>query len=191
MNIAAIQSFLRRNGTDSMAGEKSFLYGRSVSNQRIEAWWSFLRNNDTDWWINFFKDLRDVGLCCDDNPLHVECLRFCFIPLLQQELNRVAQHWNLHKIRPSLNQESPSGRPDVLYFLPELQGVSSYLKPVEDDELLVAEELCCENHIIQADETFVELAQMIMDDNNLQMPRTPVEAADLYSELLYHIEDMI
>ena len=153
VNIAAIQSFLRRNGTDSMAGEKSFLYGRSVSNQRIEAWWSFLRNNDTDWWINFFKDLRDVGLYCDDNPLHVECLRFCFIPLLQQELNRVAQHWNLHKIRSFLNQESPSGRPDVLYFLPEVQGVSSYLKPVEDDELLVAEELCCENHIIQADET--------------------------------------
>ena len=168
VNIAAMQSFLRRNGTDSMAGQKSFLYGRSVSNQRIEAWWSFLRYNDTDWWINFFKDLRDVGLYCDDNPLHVECLRFRFIPLLQKELNRVAQHWNLHKIRPSLNQESPPGRPDVLYFLPELNGVNSYLKSVDDDdELLVAEELCCENHVMQADETFVELAQMIMNDNNL------------------------
>lgn len=176
---------------DSMAGEKSFLYGCSVSNQRIEAWWSFLRNNDTDWWINFFKDLRDVGLYCDDNLLHVECLRFCFIPLLQQELNRVAQHWNLHKIRPSFNQESPPGRPDVLYFLPELHGVSSYLKSIDDDELLVAEELYCENHIIQADETFVELAQMIMDYNSLQIPRTSVEASDLYSELLYHIENMI
>ena len=192
VNIAAMQSFLRRNGTDSMAGQKSFLYGRSVSNQRIEAWWSFLRNNDTDWWINFFKDLRDVGLYCDDNPLHVECLRFCFIPLLQKELNRVAQHWNLHKIRPSLNQESPPGRPDVLYFLPELNGVNSYLKSVDDDdELLVAEELCCENHVMQADETFVELAQMIMNDNNLQIPRTPVEASNLYSEVLYHIESMI
>ena len=62
VNIATMQSFLLRNGTDSMAGEKSFLYGRSVSNQRIEAWWSLPRNNDTDWWINFFKDLRDVGL---------------------------------------------------------------------------------------------------------------------------------
>ena len=27
----------------------SFMYGRSVSNQRIEAWWSFLRKSDTDW----------------------------------------------------------------------------------------------------------------------------------------------
>ena len=57
----------------------------------------------------------------------------------------------------------------MLYFLPELHGISSYLKSVDDDELLVVEELCCENHIIQADETFVELAQMIMDDNNLQI----------------------
>lgn len=55
----------------------------------------------------------------------------------------------------------------------------------------MAEELCCENHIMQADETFVELAQMIMDDNNLQIPRTPVEASNLYSEVLYHIESMI
>ena len=114
------------------------------------------------------------------------------MPLLQKELNRVAQHWNLHKIRPSLNQESPSGRPDVLYFLPELNGVSNYLKSVDDDdELLVAEELCCENHIMQADETFVELAQMIMDDINLQIRRTPLEASHLYSEVLYHIENMI
>lgn len=140
----------------------------------------------------FFKDLRDVGLYCDDNPLHVECLSFCFMPLLQKELNRVAQHWNLHKIRSSLNEESPPGRPDVLHFLPELNGVSSYLESVDDDdELLKAEELCCENHIMQADETFVELAQMIMDDNNLQIPRTPVEAFNLYSEVLYHIENMI
>ena len=117
-------------GRTQWLDRKSFLYGRSVSNQRIEAWWSFLRNNDTDWWINFFKELRDVGLYCDDNPLHVECLRFRFIPLLQKELNHVAQQWNLHKIRPSLNQEFPPGQPDVLYFLPELNGVNSYLKSV-------------------------------------------------------------
>ena len=114
-----------------------------VSNQRIEAWWSFLPKNDTDCWINFFKDLRDVGLYCDDDPLHEECLQFSFMPLIQEELNRVAQHWNLHRIRPSLNQESPSGRPGFLFFLPELQETNSYLNTVDED----AEEMCCDNHI--------------------------------------------
>ena len=47
-NVAGIRCFFRRNGSDSLAGEKSFMYGRSVSNQRIEAWWSFFRKTDSD-----------------------------------------------------------------------------------------------------------------------------------------------
>ena len=38
MRITAIQRYLRHEGGDSWSGEKSFLYGRSVVNQRIEAW---------------------------------------------------------------------------------------------------------------------------------------------------------
>ena len=33
LNVAAIQRYFRCHGNDSMAGEKSFLYGKSVSNQ--------------------------------------------------------------------------------------------------------------------------------------------------------------
>lgn len=32
-NVAFLQPFLRRDGEDSFAGEKSFMYGRSTSNQ--------------------------------------------------------------------------------------------------------------------------------------------------------------
>ena len=37
------------NGIDSFSGDTSFMYGRSVSNQRIEAWSSFLRKTESDW----------------------------------------------------------------------------------------------------------------------------------------------
>ena len=74
VNATAMQRFFRMEGTDSVAGEKTFLYGCSVSNQRIEAWWSFLRKNGTDWRINFFENLMEVGLYWDDDPLHVEFL---------------------------------------------------------------------------------------------------------------------
>jgi len=40
------------------AGDDSFFYGKSVSNQRIEAWWSILGKDCTSWWIDVFKDLR-------------------------------------------------------------------------------------------------------------------------------------
>ena len=36
--ISAIQKLLRRNGTDSLAGEKSVIQGKSSANQRIEAY---------------------------------------------------------------------------------------------------------------------------------------------------------
>ena len=82
VNLAAIQRFFRREALDAFAGEKSFMYGKSVSNQRIEAWWRQLRHGCMDWWINYFKDLRDNGLYCDSDIFHTECLRFCFMPIL-------------------------------------------------------------------------------------------------------------
>lgn len=82
-------------------GKKSFLYGKSVANQRIEAWWGFLRKSITDWWMRFFKDLTDQGHFDNSSVIHVQCLRFCFMGLMREELYKVAKNWNLHKIRPS------------------------------------------------------------------------------------------
>ena len=41
---------------------------------------------------------------------------------IQAELHWVARHWNTHKIRPYPDQETPHGKPDVLFFLPQLKG---------------------------------------------------------------------
>jgi hypothetical protein len=60
-HVAQIQRFLRRKDVDRFAKEKSFIYGKSVANQRIEAWWSIQRRWGINWWINYFKDLRDRG----------------------------------------------------------------------------------------------------------------------------------
>ena len=48
VSVAAMQRFFRRDAQDDFAGQKSILYGRSVSNHRIEAWWRFLRRSETD-----------------------------------------------------------------------------------------------------------------------------------------------
>ena len=40
----------------------SYRYGPSPRNQRIEVWWSFLRKNQTSWWMNFFNDLIAAGI---------------------------------------------------------------------------------------------------------------------------------
>ena len=143
VNMAAIQRFFRREAADAFAGDKSFMYGRSVSNQRIEAWWGQLRRGCAEWWIEYFKHMRDSGLYCDSDLIHVECLCFCYMHILQDELQRVARLWNLHRIRSFTNPESPPGRPDMLYFLPEITSTEDYITRVDMDDVEIADEMCC------------------------------------------------
>ena len=75
IHIAAVQRFLIRNSQDNLAGEKSFLYGKSVANQRIEAWWAFLRKSNTHWWMSFFNDVTALGQYDNSDVIHVECLK--------------------------------------------------------------------------------------------------------------------
>lgn len=192
VNVAGLQRFFRRESDDDMAGNKSFLYGRSVSNQRIEAWWSFLRKSETGWWIRFFKDLADSGHFDNSDPIHLDCIRFSFTGLIQDELTRIARHWNLHKMRPCANTESLPGRPDVLYFLPELHDTLDYKVFVPSDELSIAEDVCCD----AIPETgcspeFQELANLIMEDESLQNPTTPDEGLLLYLTLLQCIDNLV
>lgn len=190
IHIAAVQRFMRRNGADNMAGEKSFLYGKSVANQIIEAWWSFLRKSNTDCWIRFFKDFSDLSHFDNRNIIHVECLRFCFMGLIEEELCKVAQNWNLHKIRPC-NAETPPGRPDTLFFPPGEAGATDYKKDADENDLEVAENLCGERcHPLGCSLAFVSLTELIMEDNNLHLPQDPNEAASLYLDLLHHINNL-
>ena len=189
VNVAAIQRFLRRDCEDAFSGLKSFLYGKSVSNQRIEAWWSTLRRSNSDWWMNFFKDMRDMGLYNDGDPLQVECLRYCFMNVLRNELHQVAKLWNLHRIRPSVNSDSPPGRTDLLYFLPQATDTINYATAVDEDDLDVSEYLAdVTNASNSADPAFAELAQIIMDEQNLRMPESAEEARRLYIDLMHEIE---
>lgn len=88
IHIEKLQKFWRRNSNDELAGMNSFIYGKSTANQRIEAWWSVLRRQCTNFWMNLFKDMQAVGLLNVNDKIHIECLRFCFMGLIREELRR-------------------------------------------------------------------------------------------------------
>ena len=98
MAVAGIRKYFRKDGEDDIAGINSFKFGLSTRNQRIEAWWSKLRRARFNWWINFFKDLCETGNFNLSKPFHLEVMRFCFIGLIQTELDEVKDMWNNHKI---------------------------------------------------------------------------------------------
>ena len=189
--IAGVQRYLRKDDNDHFSGNKSFLYGKSVANQRIEAWWSILRKSNTSWWINYFKDMRDLGEFNGSDPVELNCLQFCFMQVIQDELYQVAKNWNLHHIRPSTNQESPSGKPDIMYFLPERYSASDYIRAVDLIDLDVAASVCGEQQpFMGCHPSFAELALMIMQENNLSQPKDVSEARELYNQLLLYIRDI-
>ena len=77
-----LQRFLRRNHNDSLADEKSFVYGQSVANQRIEAWWSILRKKCAQYWMNVFSEIKDNGHFTG-NFIDKNLIQFCFMALIQ------------------------------------------------------------------------------------------------------------
>ena len=159
---------------DAFAGEKSFRYGKSVSNQRIEAWWGQLRRGCMDWWINYFKDLRDNGLYCDSDIFHTECLRFCFMPILKEELNKAAILWSLD-----------------MYFMPEINNTRDYKTALDMDDVdVVGETLGLQGEHLNCSPDFISLANIIMKENGLLMPSDADGARSLYIELVGHIKDV-
>ena len=68
----------QRSIDDALA---AFKITSSPKNQRIESYWSCLRRDRIGWWKSF-----------------VECSRYCFMHIVRNELNKVAEHWNAHII---------------------------------------------------------------------------------------------
>ena len=137
--VEALHTYLIFSTTNNDVDSSCFAIGRSTANQRIEAYWSQLVKDGPGWWINFFKDLRDLHLFNDSDPAHIECIRFCFMHLLRKELYQVAELWNQHIISSSKfgNSSGPRGRPDCMYFLPHLYETENYqvtIAPIELEE---------------------------------------------------------
>ena len=109
--IAALQASLRHD-------QRSHVYGTSPSNQRIEAWWAFLRRNSSQWWMDFFSTFVEGGTFHIGHHRETDCLRYCFMGIVRRHLSQVVQYWNSHRIRPSRGSRCPAGVPDILYCLP-------------------------------------------------------------------------
>jgi len=109
--MAAIQCYLNQDS-------KAHIFSRSVSNQRIENWWSHMRRGYAGWIINYFKDLVAENILLPGNFVHMECVWFVFSKFLQKQLDSIVEQWNTHYIRKSRNH-TIGGVPDEMYYMPE------------------------------------------------------------------------
>lgn len=118
--VRDIHVALRAFHRDRCAGRNSFITGRSTGNQRIERFWVSLKGPFTQFWRNYFQDLIDSGTYRISDNIHVEAARFCFLPVIQQHLNRFSLLWNSHRIRKQTQGDTPHDIPDVMYYQPDV-----------------------------------------------------------------------
>ena len=78
----------------------------SPQNQRIELYWSLFQLDRWGWWRRFFQDFVDLVLLNTDDPFALECIHYCFMGIIREELNSVKEEWNSQIIFRSHNSGS-------------------------------------------------------------------------------------
>ncbi len=167
--------------------DDSFIYAASTRNQRIEAYWSRIKKFRLQWWIDYFKRLVAQQLYRPNLETHQECLLFCFLPIIQKELNEFSRTWNLHNVRQS--SSAPGGKPDILFTVPSIAGCVNCGIPVNDADLdVVSGVLGIDRYPVYKDQDMHELLICYVQVNNLQIAQDADGAIDLYIQLLQFLE---
>ena len=125
IHIQDIQNVLRNSHPVSV------ILGSSTHNQRIEKFWNYLRHTYTQEYMDLFEDLVLAGLLDPSKPIQIECLRFCFMTIIREELDGIKEHWNLHLMRRIRGVEGSGGIPEFLYNTPESNGGENCGFPVD------------------------------------------------------------
>ena len=111
------------------------------------------------WWKHFFVDLESNGRLDITSLIDRECLWFSFASIIQSELDVMKDHWNSHRIRSSRFETVP-GKPDVLYYLPDISGGASDLKlhVTEQEPIAVSEYIATESNPTNEYQEYFEYA---------------------------------
>ncbi|XP_041835311.1 uncharacterized protein LOC121635937 [Melanotaenia boesemani] len=181
-HVRDMQMFLRRNHTDHHAGDGSFLYGCSTANQRIESWWGILRKQSVQFWMDILQTLKDDGLFSGD-CLDKSLVQFCFLNLIQDELDEVVRTWNTHQIRSKPTHGVQKGRPILMYSMPQLCAAEDRLQSVLPEEVAVCKEECIPKGQYPCDETVFELCVLLMDENAWNSPGDAYHAMELQFDM--------
>lgn len=185
--IEPIHILLRNLDADDEEAMESFSIITSPQNQRIEAYWSILQRDRIGWWRRFLRDISDMDLFSNDDPVLVDCIRFCFMELIRNDLNSIRTQWNSHIISKSRNA-GPRGRPDSMFYLSHLFEAENMIIKVDAAEINEFYSDVTAN-VLDYSEEFQDFATTVMHEEGKGLPQNPTEALDLYLFLLQKINE--
>lgn len=189
--VRDIQYALRWYHRDPFQGLSSFIYGSSTRNTRIERFWRNLRSMCGQYWMDVFKEMADHGILDTSDNIHFECIRFCFMSFINRDLNDTIQQWNEHRIRRSKNTDGPFGKPDVLYFQPEVFATRDFRLELPGNIDHIEREFSIAPPENGVSDEFQELASALIQEHRLQFPpRTKDDALELFCNIVNAIDSI-
>ncbi|KAK3088617.1 hypothetical protein FSP39_021324 [Pinctada imbricata] len=181
--VENMQKFLRRNHEDDLSGDRSYMSGRSTLNQRIEWFWGLLRKEMAQFYMDLFADLgQDGNDFFRGDMLDKYIIQFCFMNVIQANLDEVCDIWNTHRLQSNDNRVGGGKRPILLYSLPHLYGLNNHICQVEETEV----DICAEETTPKpscGDNTASELCEILMEKYHMSEPTSATEAKELYMRL--------
>lgn len=183
VHIGSTQQLFRGSHTDELAAV-SVMYGASTHNQRIERFWSYLRQTLLQEYMTLFRGYLDSGIVDSSNASHMECLAFCFMSVLRRELQSVVTTWNNHRVRQMKHAECPSGVPNILFEHCDVYGSQDQAKIPNRDIYMHCMEQYANHSVPDCDPEFEEWALRYMSSNVIPIPHDIDSACTLFSRLI-------
>ena len=117
------------------------------------------------------------------NFLHMECLWFCFEPVLSRDIKL---HWNTHCTRHTRNYATVSGIPDVMFFLPQQLGAVDCKHMVSMQKIEEMEHHLPAHYDLESEtsETYREYFNYVIENESLYLPNNAAKAFELYQKLI-------
>ena len=96
----------------------------------VDVIWSILRHTVTKLWWNVFLSLVHDNMLNRTDPIHLECIRLCFLPMVQCRLDTFKDTWNHHRMRANRRNDKLSAIPNNLYVMSLCYGIIDYAFPL-------------------------------------------------------------
>jgi hypothetical protein len=107
--------------------------------------------------------------------------------VLRKELNSIAEMWNVKDIQVKKNAQPHGGKPDVMYFLPEVYRKRNYLVPTNEDDVQTCRFLYGETRRDYSIE-FENLVNHLVP--GIGVPENTGQGLELFRRIIQEVNDM-